>query len=228
MNIKPKTGQRVIGARRLFFSGLIFLMLTILGVLLFWYVFSENWRSMHVGMPEGTIEIEDESEDLSEPEMNLYSEKYDEARSILGSISLTDTFVVIDVSEQKEYIFTLEGDFVTQYRVSTGGTRVRSGTEVDADGVAVPVYQDRSMGQSIWRVSEKLDGGLSALYGPRLMYLERLISGKWTGTDVALHGTDQPELLGTPTSLGCVNHDNADIIELYDRLDVGTLVVSIR
>lgn len=225
--MRLKHDTRIRNAARAFLYLTIALMLLTLGVVVYWYFFSENWGAIVTEVPEGLIGIEPKTEDLDRKESSLYSEKFNEATSILGTIPLSDYLVVIDISEQREYIFTRKGAFVTKYRVSTGSNHVKSGTEVNAEGVEVPVYQDRSMGQSIWRVKEKRDSNLNALYGPRMMYLERLIGGKWTSTDVALHGTNEPDLLGTPTSVGCVNHDNADIIELYDMLEVGALVVSI-
>jgi L,D-transpeptidase YbiS len=41
---------------------------------------------------------------------------------------------------------------------------------------------------------------------------------------IYLHGTPQITQLGAPGSKGCVRMDNADIIELFDRIPVGTEV----
>ncbi len=41
---------------------------------------------------------------------------------------------------------------------------------------------------------------------------------------VYLHGTPYREALGTPASKGCVRMDNDDIIELFERVPVGTPV----
>jgi L,D-transpeptidase YbiS len=42
---------------------------------------------------------------------------------------------------------------------------------------------------------------------------------------IYLHGTNQEHLLGTPHSHGCIRLANRDIIELFDRVPVGTEVV---
>ena len=42
---------------------------------------------------------------------------------------------------------------------------------------------------------------------------------------VYIHGTSEEHALGTPKSRGCINMGNADVIELYDLIDVGTPVV---
>jgi L,D-transpeptidase YbiS len=41
---------------------------------------------------------------------------------------------------------------------------------------------------------------------------------------IYIHGTNAESLLGTPASLGCVRMSNADVIDLYDRVEVGTVV----
>ncbi len=53
--------------------------------------------------------------------------------------------------------------------------------------------------------------------GPRAMYL-----GK---TNYRIHGTDAPWTVGQEVSHGCIRMYNADVIDLYDRVGVGTRVV---
>jgi L,D-transpeptidase catalytic domain len=40
-----------------------------------------------------------------------------------------------------------------------------------------------------------------------------------------IHGTNQPETIGHAVSSGCIRLDNADVIDLYDRVKVGAKVV---
>ncbi|MGF1448556.1 MAG: L,D-transpeptidase [Opitutales bacterium] len=65
----------------------------------------------------------------------------------------------------------------------------------------------------------------------RILWLEGLQDGhnRGPGRDtfkryIYLHGTNQHERLGQPNSHGCILLSDADIIELHDRLEVGTLV----
>jgi lipoprotein-anchoring transpeptidase ErfK/SrfK len=51
---------------------------------------------------------------------------------------------------------------------------------------------------------------------------ERAIS---IGADYAIHGTNKPSSIGTAASYGCIRMYNADVIDLYDRVSVGTRVV---
>lgn len=45
------------------------------------------------------------------------------------------------------------------------------------------------------------------------------------GWRIGFHGTPKPELLGQAVSHGCVRMRNADVMEVFDRIDVGTPVV---
>jgi lipoprotein-anchoring transpeptidase ErfK/SrfK len=42
---------------------------------------------------------------------------------------------------------------------------------------------------------------------------------------IYIHGTKHEDKVGTPDSCGCVRMRNADVIELFDRVDEGTPVV---
>lgn len=43
--------------------------------------------------------------------------------------------------------------------------------------------------------------------------------------EYAIHGTNRPESIGTFASYGCIRMRNEDIIDLFDRVPVGTKVV---
>ena len=48
------------------------------------------------------------------------------------------------------------------------------------------------------------------------------------GQDYAIHGTNRPDSIGTFASYGCIRMLNRDIVDLFDRVEVGTPVVVIR
>jgi lipoprotein-anchoring transpeptidase ErfK/SrfK len=50
--------------------------------------------------------------------------------------------------------------------------------------------------------------------------------GIWTDgkTRLGFHGTNQPELIGKAVSHGCIRMHNKDVIALFDKVKVGTLV----
>lgn len=50
----------------------------------------------------------------------------------------------------------------------------------------------------------------------------------WTAPAIRFHGTTNIASLGHQASHGCVRMSNADVIELYDLVDVGTTIVSVN
>jgi len=66
-------------------------------------------------------------------------------------------------------------------------------------------------------------GGPSNPLGARALYL-------WQGnkdTLFRIHGTNEPWMIGTAVSNGCIRLSNEDITELYDRTPIGTPVLVI-
>ncbi|MDB5641522.1 MAG: hypothetical protein JWN07_839 [Hyphomicrobiales bacterium] len=49
-----------------------------------------------------------------------------------------------------------------------------------------------------------------------------------TGGLYAIHGTNAPESIGGRVSYGCIRMSNVDVIDLYDRIDVGAFVTVLR
>ena len=43
--------------------------------------------------------------------------------------------------------------------------------------------------------------------------------------EIAIHGTDHPELLGDSVSHGCIRMSNENVLRLYDELEVGAPVI---
>src|SRR5208282_5810101 len=69
-----------------------------------------------------------------------------------------------------------------------------------------------------------LPGGIDNPLGARALYLYR---GN-QDTDFRLHGTIEPETIGTKVSSGCIRLFNHDIIDLYNRVPVGARVVVLQ
>jgi lipoprotein-anchoring transpeptidase ErfK/SrfK len=76
---------------------------------------------------------------------------------------------------------------------------------------AMPIYRNYAGG---------MDGGLDNPLGARALYLYR----DGHDTFFRLHGTNEPESIGHAVSSGCIRLFNQDIIDLYDRVPVGTHV----
>ena len=60
-------------------------------------------------------------------------------------------------------------------------------------------------------------GGIGNPLGARAMYLG--------GTLYRIHGSNEPETIGTAVSSGCIRMTNDDVSDLYTRVSVGTKVV---
>jgi lipoprotein-anchoring transpeptidase ErfK/SrfK len=66
-----------------------------------------------------------------------------------------------------------------------------------------------------------VSGGPHNPMGARALYL--YANGK--DTLFRIHGTNQPEYIGTAISSGCIRLTNEDVIDLYNRAKIGTTVV---
>ena len=61
-----------------------------------------------------------------------------------------------------------------------------------------------------------MDGGIANPLGARALYLGSSL--------YRIHGTNEPETIGTNVSSGCIRMLNEDVIDLYNRVRVGTKV----
>jgi lipoprotein-anchoring transpeptidase ErfK/SrfK len=65
-----------------------------------------------------------------------------------------------------------------------------------------------------------MEGGMDNPLGARAMYL--------SGTLYRIHGSNEPWTIGQAVSSGCIRMTNDDVMDLYDRVRVGTKVVVTR
>ncbi|WP_395697571.1 L,D-transpeptidase [Methylocella sp.] len=68
---------------------------------------------------------------------------------------------------------------------------------------------------------ESMEGGLENPLGARALYLYQ---GN-RDTLFRIHGTNEPNTIGQAVSSGCIRMMNADVMDLYERVGVGTRVV---
>lgn len=71
-----------------------------------------------------------------------------------------------------------------------------------AKGIILPAY---------------MPGGINNPLGARALYLG--------GSLYRIHGTNQPHTIGQAVSSGCIRMLNDEVVDLYDRVKVGTLVI---
>lgn len=71
------------------------------------------------------------------------------------------------------------------------------------------------------RYADGMDGGVKNPLGARAIYLYQ---GR-NDTYLRIHGTNQPETIGSAASNGCFRMINEHVIDLYDRVKMGAAVV---
>lgn len=133
--------------------------------------------------------------------------------------------IVVDISERRLYLVQ-PGGRALRYGVGVGRTESANfrGTAIigrkekwphwtpTANMIAaIPQYRAYAGG---------MEGGIDNPLGARALYLYR--NGR--DTLFRLHGTTEPETIGQAVSSGCIRLFNQDIIDLYNRVPIGTRV----
>jgi lipoprotein-anchoring transpeptidase ErfK/SrfK len=65
-----------------------------------------------------------------------------------------------------------------------------------------------------------MSGGLDNPLGARALYFDKSL--------YRIHGSNEPETIGQAVSSGCIRMINEDVVDLYNRVRVGTKVVVLR
>jgi len=137
--------------------------------------------------------------------------------------------IVVNISQRRLYLVQ-DGGRAIRYGVGVGrsqganfrGTAVVGRKEkwphwtpTDNMVAAIPEYRHYRSG---------MEGGTDNPLGPRALYLYR----DGHDTFFRLHGTTEPDTIGTAVSSGCIRLFNQDIIDLYDRVPVGAHVTVVQ
>ena len=151
----------------------------------------------------------------------------------------------VNILEQKMYLIE-KNEILNTFIISSSenGTGSKSGSNKTPIGLhkikekighKTPIY-----GRMIGR---KFYGDIAKIYydktrsktddiTSRIFWLEGIEEGlnKGNGIDsykryIYIHGTSEEGLLGTPSSHGCIRMRNKEVIELYDIIKIGTLVL---
>lgn len=148
--------------------------------------------------------------------------------------------------EQQELVLVDDYKIVKRYRCSTAaagpgnkkdsgmtplgwhkiGAKVGDGFEVGA------VLKDREWTGQVWKEGQQMDKDLIL---SRILWLEGIEDGINRGGKVDtkdryiyIHGTNAVNDLSKPTSAGCVRMDPIEVIDLYERVEVGIKVLITR
>jgi lipoprotein-anchoring transpeptidase ErfK/SrfK len=129
--------------------------------------------------------------------------------------------IVINTSERRLYYVLGNGQAV-RYGVGVGRPGFEwAGTRFISSKREWPDWTPPS--QMLRRrpdLPRHMEGGVNNPLGARAMYL--------SGTLYRIHGSNEPETIGQAVSSGCIRMTNEDVIDLYNRVNVGTKVVVTR
>jgi len=78
----------------------------------------------------------------------------------------------------------------------------------------------------LWKINSKYYTDPNGVYGPRKMRLYAQSGSSWAYTAYGIHGTNEPWVIGTKASHGCIRLYNRDILDLFPRIALGTLVLT--
>ena len=130
--------------------------------------------------------------------------------------------IVIDTQDRFLYLVEKDG-MARRYGIGVGRDGFRwSGTEKIARKAEWPswtppkemIVREAARGHYI---PDYMDGGPGNPLGARALYLGETL--------YRIHGTNQPWTIGRAVSSGCIRMRDEDVMDLYDRVKVGTKVV---
>ncbi|MCC7348409.1 MAG: L,D-transpeptidase [Variibacter sp.] len=129
--------------------------------------------------------------------------------------------IVINTNQRRLY-YVLGGGRAIRYAIGVGREGFQwSGTQTISNKQEWPEW--RPPADMIRRrpdLPRWMAGGPHNPLGARAMYLG--------STLYRIHGSNEPETIGHAVSSGCIRMLNEDVVDLYDRVKVGTRVVVLR
>ena len=140
-------------------------------------------------------------------------------REVVGySAGVPAGTVVINTSERRLY-YVLGGGQAIRYGVGVGRPGFEwSGSRYIASKRAWPDWTPPAeMLRRRPDLPRHMAGGINNPLGARAMYLG--------GTLYRIHGSNEPETIGHAVSSGCIRMTNDDVVDLYNRVHVGTRVI---
>jgi lipoprotein-anchoring transpeptidase ErfK/SrfK len=129
--------------------------------------------------------------------------------------------VVISTSERRLY-YVLGGGQAIRYGVGVGrpGFEWSGSRRISAKRTWPDWTPPSEMLHRRPDLPRHMAGGINNPLGARAMYLG--------GTLYRIHGSNEPETIGHAVSSGCIRMTNDDVVDLYNRVRVGTPVVVMR
>jgi lipoprotein-anchoring transpeptidase ErfK/SrfK len=130
--------------------------------------------------------------------------------------------IVVKTSERRLYLVLSDGQAI-RYPVAVGrtGKQWQGWAQVNGKHVEPAWSPPDEVRQDNPKLPDVIPGGApNNPMGPRALTL--------SGGEYAIHGTNRPDSIGTFASYGCIRMYNQDIVDLFERVGVGTEVVVTR
>ena len=129
--------------------------------------------------------------------------------------------IVISTEERRLYLVTGRGEAI-EYGVGVGRPGFSwSGTKTITRKAEWPSWTPPAeMLRRRPDLPRYMSGGEENPLGARAMYLGSSL--------FRIHGSNEPDTIGTAVSSGCIRMTNEDVMDLYSRVRVGTKVVVLR
>jgi lipoprotein-anchoring transpeptidase ErfK/SrfK len=126
--------------------------------------------------------------------------------------------IVVETAERRLY-FVLEGGKAIKYGIGVGRDGFRwSGQHTISRKAEWPGWTPPAqMRKRVPDLPAYMPGGPDNPLGARALYIG--------STLYRIHGTSEPWTIGQAVSSGCIRMVNDDVIDLYERVHVGALVV---
>jgi lipoprotein-anchoring transpeptidase ErfK/SrfK len=130
--------------------------------------------------------------------------------------------IVVKTAERRLYLVLGNGSAI-RYPVAVGrpGKQWQGSAQVNGKHVQPAWTPPAEVRADNPKLPHVIPGGSPGNpMGPRALTL--------SGGEYAIHGTNKPSSIGTFASYGCIRMCNQDIVDLFDRVSVGTPVVVAR
>ena len=130
--------------------------------------------------------------------------------------------IVIDTGSRHLYLVQ-QGGRALQYGIGVGrqGFAWKGEAKVERKAEWPEWIPPKDMLKRRPDLPDRMAGGIENPLGARALYL---FQGN-RDTLFRIHGTNEPDTIGKAVSSGCIRMNNADVIDLYQRVSVGTKVV---
>jgi lipoprotein-anchoring transpeptidase ErfK/SrfK len=133
--------------------------------------------------------------------------------------------IIVDTTEKFLY-FVMPGKKAIRYAVATGDEAFGwTGTSTMQRKAEWPRWTPPAEMLKRWPHlagrAGGMEGGPDNPLGARALYLYQ--NGR--DTLYRIHGTNEPETIGRSASSGCIRMRNIDVVDLYNRVDLGTKVI---